>query len=189
MKYNVEVINSSHIITDFDCGLDSVNDFLKNEALQNSNDLLSRTYVVTQDKNKHVIAYITICSHVLNRKEEGYVINRKFRGKIPAILIAQLGVDKGFRRHNIGKSLVQRCFSEIVEVSKYIHFYTVIVDAANDKLISYYENQGFNMLNPTKRRLYIKVKNIIDSYKEAKSILTILKNIIEELNFKIMSKF
>lgn len=189
MKYNVEVINNSHIVTDFDCGLDSVNEFLKNEALQNSNDLLSRTYVVTQNKDKHVIAYITVCSHVLNRDEEGYVINRKFRGKIPTILIAQLGVDKDYKRRNIGKSLVQRCFSEIVEVSKYIHFYTVIVDAANDKLIPYYESQGFNMLNPDRRRLYIHVKNIINSYKEARSILTILSHTIKDIKLRLTSKF
>ncbi|MBO5434572.1 hypothetical protein J6A31_01960 [bacterium] len=177
MKFKVQEIDETHIIKDFDCGLDSVNHFLKTEALQNNKDLLSKTYVVTQDRQKNVIAYITICPHILSNNEINYVINRKYSYKAPAILIAQLGVDKNFKGYNIGKSLICMCFEEIVKVSKYLNFFAVIVDAANNDLIPYYEHQGFKSFRENKKRLYIKVKNIIDSYNLSRSILQQVKNL------------
>lgn len=164
-EYEIEEINQSHIVDMFDCELDSVNIFLKTEALQNHEELLSKTFVVTH-KDEHVIAYITLCPHMLRNEEDKYLISRKHTGVAPALLIAQLGVDKKYKGKNIGKNLINKCLTNIIEISKYIHFYAIIVDAANEELIPYYETQRFKRFNVNKRRLYLSVSTILKSHNE-----------------------
>ena len=164
MKYKVEIINETHNLDNFDCGLASVNDYLKKEAVEANRNLTAKTYVVTEKHQNNVIAFIRVVAHVLSSEETNFLIKPDSR-RAPAILIAQLGVDNNHKGLNIGKSLIQRCFLDTIKILQYMNFFAILVDAANNKLIKYYEKQGFKLIKENRKRLYIPISSILQSYK------------------------
>ena len=165
MELIIEDINKTHDINNFNCGLDSVNDFLKNEALKNHSDLLSKTYIARRNSSNNVIAYCTICPHILKKSESEFIINRKYRWNTPAILLAQLGVDVNNKGENLGQKLIGYLFFDVaIPVVKYIHYAAIVVDAENESLISYYQKSGFKRFKEDGLRLYIPMSAILNTY-------------------------
>ncbi len=129
----------------FDCGQTEVNDYLKNKALIQEKEKISKIYIIHKDKN--IIAYSAIfCSHLFLR-----LLKKNIEFRVPGICIGQLGVDREFQNKGIGKTLIQHAISLVDKINTYSGCRIIFVDAY-DNAIEYYEKLNFRLVQSKPNR-------------------------------------
>ena len=91
----IELLTRDHDRQPFDCGVTSLNDFLKKHARQNAEEDVSRTYVAIRPPSLQVIGYYTLCGGSVQRDDMPLEIARRLpRYPVP---VSKLGTPRGGR--------------------------------------------------------------------------------------------
>ena len=137
-----------HLTTQFDCGNDSLNEWLMRRALKNEYNGGSRTYVVCDDNL--VVGYYAIAAGSIVRKEAPGRIRRNMPDPIPALVLGRLAVDSRRQGRGIGQGLLKDALARSINVSEQIGARVLIVHALNDKAEAFYRKHGFteSLLTP-----------------------------------------
>lgn len=103
-NYYFETLNEKHNLSDFDCGDDDLNDFLKNDALAQQNENLNVTKLVMCEGK--IIGYASLLTDILLLKNiKNEELRLKIKGKlgitsnsrgISAVKIGRLAIDKRY---------------------------------------------------------------------------------------------
>jgi ribosomal protein S18 acetylase RimI-like enzyme len=142
---------SRHYRDDFECGNESLNDYLKFQASQDVRKKLSICFVLTQRKNKldRVIGYYTLSNLSISSE----LIPDKFRKKfpkayksIPLTLIGRLAVDKLYSGKGLGKLLLMEALYRSYLAANKIASIGVVVDPADDEAILFYKKYDFILI-------------------------------------------
>jgi predicted N-acetyltransferase YhbS len=135
-----ELISEEHVLSDFDCGNDTLNTWLKSRALENQNKF-STTRVVCAEKN--VIAYYTLVYGSVNRDEMTRSFKTNAPERIPVMILGRLAVDLKWQEKRIGKHLLKEALIKTMEASRIAAVRGLLVHAIDDKAKSYYQHYGF----------------------------------------------
>lgn len=141
------------IITDkentlsFDCGVESLNKYLKEYALINQSRKLNVT-IVAKDNHSQIVGYYTLCPAQI----EAELLPKKIaRGlpkyPVPALRLCRLAVDIKFQKKNFGKELLINSLRKCYQLSLEIGGFCIIVDAIDEKAKIFYEHFGFESIN------------------------------------------
>jgi ribosomal protein S18 acetylase RimI-like enzyme len=123
----------------FDCGREEQNEFLYARAWRDACRSISVTHALYI---KGVLAaYVTLLTDriALGPKEKAKGVTYQF---VPSLKIAQLGVDKRFAGHGLGKYMVAYVVEVAGELRRTVGCRYVTLDAQED-LIDWYARQGF----------------------------------------------
>jgi ribosomal protein S18 acetylase RimI-like enzyme len=161
-KFIIEPLSSSHDRPGFNCGIDSLDNYLKRQASQDIKRQISRVYTaVTIEKPNKIMGYYTLSSLSIELNLLPEELLRKLpKHPIPAALIGRLAVDKTVQGNGIGKMLLADALKRIISVSNEIAIYAVVVDAINVKAKSFYKQYGFQSLGEGTPRLFLPLKAI-----------------------------
>jgi GNAT superfamily N-acetyltransferase len=154
-----ELLTREHILTDFDCGKQSLTDWLQRYALQNQAGDSARTYVLHKDMR--VIGYYSICPSSISRDAS---LIRVIRGlgrhdKVPAILIARLALDRNEHGQQLGAALLKYALLQAIEGADAIGGRVILVHALDDEAQSFYEHFGFESSPVADRTLMLLMKD------------------------------
>ena len=153
-------LTSTHLVTDFDCGVDSLNEWLGKRAWKNQAIGVSRTFVVTKSGapfQEIVIGYYCLSSAAIDRIELPKPKQRNMPDPIPAVLIGRLAVDVRYQGQKIGLSLLQDALCRIVAASKSIGVAYILVHALDDAAKRFYEINGFVAIPEQPLTLFLSV--------------------------------
>ena len=142
----------------FDCGVESLNLYLKRFAGQDQKRHLNKLYVLAD--NKKIIGYYSLSSHSVPRDNLPQNLQLGGYGELPFLLLGRLAVDQSFQGQGYGDALIVHAFSTTVVAAQYIGVLGMIVDAKNDSAASFYEGFGFVRLQNSPKRLVISFKEI-----------------------------
>lgn len=138
------VITAGHNSSNFDCGKDSLNQYLKRFALPNSASGVARTYVTTRPEEQGVLGYYSLAAGSV---EKAFVPERVSKGTpshpIPVVLVARLAVDRSAQGQGIGKELLRDALSRVVAAADIIGVRAVLVHAKDTEARTFYEKWGF----------------------------------------------
>jgi predicted N-acetyltransferase YhbS len=134
-------ISSTHNLTDFNCGVPSLNDWLKRQALKNEGGGASRTFVVCKDMQ--VIGFYSLATGSVHRHEAPGKIKRKMPEPIPVMILARLAVDTQWQNKGIGRGLLKDAVSRTVQAAKYAGMRALVVHALSDDAKLFYLRHGF----------------------------------------------
>jgi predicted N-acetyltransferase YhbS len=146
---------STHVVKDFDCGVDSLNEWLYKRALKNQAIGSSRTFVVTN--GEIVIGYYCLSSAAIDRIQLPKTKQRNMPDPIPAVLIGRLGVDLQYQGQKIGLSLLQDALHRIISASQSIGIAYILVHALDDAAKRFYEINGFVAIPEQPLTLFLSV--------------------------------
>ena len=132
---------AEHLTTNFDCGSDSLNEWIIHRALKNESNGGSRTYVVCDDN--HVVAYYAIATGSIERKVVPGRIRRNMPEPIPALVLGRLAVDLCLQGQGFGQGLLKDALARSINVSEQVGARVLIVHAINDKATTFYRKHGF----------------------------------------------
>ncbi|BAZ17558.1 hypothetical protein NIES4071_94380 [Calothrix sp. NIES-4071] len=100
-------LSDTHILDDFDCGVVSLNDWLKRRAAANQKNNASRTYVVTNEQK--VIAYYCLSSGALALIDTPSPIKRNMPDPVPVVIQRKTWSRYRMERPRLGYSITTRC--------------------------------------------------------------------------------
>ena len=146
------ILSEEHLISDFDCGDDDLNEFFNRDALQYKRQMLSRTYFFRKKNNGKVVCAFSFSASSIKtadlpssrrKKVKELVPREKTLKSYPGILIGRLGIATEFSRKGIGSQLLNFikdiCIIQFPDVVRFL-----LVDAYNESdVISFYTKNKF----------------------------------------------
>lgn len=153
----VEPLSTRHDRKQFDCGEETLNEFLKRFARQNNEKGLGRTYVAVRGAEPQVYGYYTIAAGALNFDN---VPENLPRYRVPVVHLGRLAVDQSAKGQRLGKALLADALARAVVIADQLGIYSVEVYALNESARSFYLKFGFAELLDEKRHLYLTIKKI-----------------------------
>lgn len=132
----------------FDSGYEHLNNFLYNEIKDYLKESYLQAYLLKDEKRKILIGYITLSAAYLHRRTKTIKKIFKKKGYIPALLIGRLGIDKNFRRQNMGTFLLTKAKDIGIEIAKKIGCRVLFIEAlATKEAISFYRKLKFKFVD------------------------------------------
>lgn len=145
--------------TNFDCGEQSLNDWLCLRSYKNELKGASRTYLVLTEK-KEIAAYCCLSSYSIFHSETKSSIKRNMPNPIPAIMLGRLAVDNKFKGQGLGKSLLKFVIAKAQRASLIHGVVGVISQPLSDNVRDFYIGYGFESLRKDSDKLiYLFYKN------------------------------
>ena len=161
-KYVVAHLEKKHNRQEFTCGIETLDDYLKTQASQDMKKNVAVTYVLTSGETEQVLGYYTLSSFGIVAGELPEDIVRKLPRYpvLPGILIGRLARDKKFHGKDIGLYLLMDALKRSLDISNQLGSVAVIVDAKNEKAVSFYKGYGFLEFPDNNRRLFMSMGTI-----------------------------
>ena len=161
ITYRIEKIAKRHDRKDFDCGEESLNEYLRFHARQNTSKGISVTYVAVREGEQRVFAYYSISSGQVAREVLPLSEQRRLPGyPIPVIKIGRLASDLSVRGEGLGRTMLVDALRRSLLISENLGVYAVEVDALNERARSFYLRYGFESLQDDQLHLLMSIKTV-----------------------------
>jgi len=153
------LLEESYILDDFDCGVETLNLYLKKFAQINNQNNSGRTYAATRDNL--VVGYYTLAAGSVTKKEAPERVGKGLPGHpIPVIILARLAVDKTEQGIGFGKSLLRDALIRTVAAADVIGARAMLVHAKDSQAKSFYQHFGFEPSPIDPFHLFLLLKDI-----------------------------
>jgi predicted GNAT family acetyltransferase len=155
------LLQAHHDVSQFDCGNDALNTWLKTRALQ-SEGKTARTYVACEGET--VVGYYCLSSGSVERGDIPKSIRKHgLPNAIPVIIIGRLARDLSYRGSGLGLDLLQHALQRIVHASHTIGVRCVLVHAIDDKAAAFWTENAFIESPIGSRTFFLPIETIIES--------------------------
>ena len=145
MTFKKALLQKQHNRDLFDCGVSSLNHYIKKQAGQDVRKKLSVCFVFTEQND--VKGYYTLSGNSIPLEDvpEKYLHKiPKSYTNVPVILLGRLAIDKSFHGKGFGEYLLIDALKECWTVAKEkIGAMAVIVDTVNENAEKFYQKYGF----------------------------------------------
>lgn len=158
----VELLNKNHNRTDFDCGKELLNNYLKNQAGQDIKRKLSACFVLLESKTNNIQGYYTLASNSIPLNSFPENLQKKFPKSytsIPTTLLGRLAVDIKYQGKGVGKILLIDALKRSYDISEEIGSFAVVVDPLDDEAEKFYEKYDFIKL-PDSKKMFVAIKTL-----------------------------
>lgn len=167
----------SRDILRFESDSPELNAFLKEDALKNQTELVSKTYLCYHS-NK-LIGYITFATDILKAEEmlkEARIESIPYK-EYPAIKIARLAIDKRYERRGVGTFLLKVAVGKAYDISERVGCRFITVDSKQESIGFYKKSGGFKLVTGYEKKTYPTMYlDIIPVIKELKPTSTELND-------------
>jgi predicted GNAT family N-acyltransferase len=159
--FQVQRLGPHHDRAGFSCGLEPLDNYLKKQARQDVKKRVAAVFVLTPD-GRTISGYYTLSQFSVDlgvlpqetaRRLPKYPI-------VPATLIGRLAVRTAFRGQGLGELLLMDALRRSLTLSKQIASAAVIVDAKDDRAMSFYRKYGFLELPDIPGRLFLPMATV-----------------------------
>lgn len=142
----------------FDCGVRSLNEYLRTSLGQHGRKDLTRGYVAADTDGKFM-GYFTLAAGRLSVSVLPERGGLPARMPLPTTLLARLAVDTSWRGRGLGAALLAYALRVAVEGAKTIASAVIEVDAKDDAARSFYARFGFRRLADDPLHLYLPMES------------------------------
>lgn len=156
-RYAIVPISSTHDRAAFDCGEQSLNDFLVRFARQNDEKGLGRTFVAVLPGDLRIYGYYTLSSGAVKSET---LPEKLPRYPTPVVLLGRLAVDESAKGQGLGKILLLDALKRVLLLADQMGIYAVEVHAIDLQAKGFYLKYGFTPLLDDDMHLYLTMKKI-----------------------------
>lgn len=164
-NYYFETLTAEHDLSDFDCGDEDLNDFLKNDALAQQKEKLNVTKLVMY--NGDIIGFASLLTDTLNLKNiKDENLRLKIKGKlninsnkrgISAVKIGRLAIDRKYSNKGLGSHILRSILNNLKKISENkVGFRFIIIEGYAKAFNFYVVRNGFEYLKKDEKS----IKNI-----------------------------
>ena len=125
-----------HEIEHFDCGVDSLNDWLRRRARANHVAGASRTYVVCE--GAEVVAYNALASGSVAAVAATGRFRRNMPEPIPVAILGRLAVARAFEGQGLGRALMRDAAGRLAVAADVIGIRGLVVHAISEEARAFY---------------------------------------------------
>lgn len=160
---NIQPLDKNfHDRTNFDCNEPSLNKYLQTIARQHDALDLSRTFVMTTDKDDpNIIGYYTLTTCHIDISSVPESLRKKYSSQgIQGALIGRLAINKNNQNQGLGTNLLMDAMNRIVQSSFGIPYPLIVIDPKNSRVKEFYREFGFEEISPGDNRMYIRLSEV-----------------------------
>jgi predicted N-acetyltransferase YhbS len=136
-----EPLQSHHDLAPFQCGVPSLDDWLRRRARGNQASGASRTFVVCES-NRVVGYYALAASGVAVAAAPGR-FRRNMPEPIPVVVLGRLAIDVSQQGQGLGRALFRDATSRVIGAAETIGIRGILVHAISDEAKAFYLALGF----------------------------------------------
>jgi GNAT superfamily N-acetyltransferase len=159
-------LTSRHDRQGFDCGIESVNQYLQRTARQAGERDLALTCVLVPDATStEIVGFHTLmmasvsCSNI---PQKGLPRS----GSAPVVLLAQFGVNHSHQGQGFGKILLYDALHQALRASELVGCLGVVLDAVDENAKRWYEGRDFSPLLDASFHLWLPISSIRKTFGE-----------------------
>jgi GNAT superfamily N-acetyltransferase len=145
-------LEQKHNLFSFNCSSPELNDFLKNDALADQNNMISRTGLCFW--KDELVGFVALLADTIEAKAVIDGLEHYEYRKYPGVKIARLAVDSRFERKGIGTYLLAAAIGKTQSVCESIGCRYLLVDSKKNS-IGFYQKNGFKLVEIYKNREFI----------------------------------
>jgi GNAT superfamily N-acetyltransferase len=140
------LLADSHDLAAFDCGVPTLDDWLKRRARANQASGASRSYVVAE--GHRVIGYYCLASGAIAVTDAPPALRRNMPDPIPMTVLGRLAVDHSQQGRGLGTALLQDAVMRTAQAAEIVGARGMLVHAISESARAFYQGNGF-VTSPT----------------------------------------
>jgi GNAT superfamily N-acetyltransferase len=153
-----EPIRETHSVSAFDCGQETLNDWLRYRALD-SEGRTARTYVVCT--GNEIAGYYCLASGSTRRDSWIKKLRHGTPDNIPIMIIGRLAVDRKHQGQRIGSGLLKDALARALASSQIAGVRAAMVHAIDPAAVLFYGRHGFTEFPASSKTLFLPIESII----------------------------
>jgi GNAT superfamily N-acetyltransferase len=158
-KLAIAKLAISHDPSDFDCGYEELNSFIRIYALAGQRASISQTYVALS--GNVIVGYHTlVVGDVIYEDAPERLAKGIPRYPIPVLLLARLAVDRRWHAKGLGAALVADAVRRTLQVADIAGVRAMLVHAKDDAARNFYIHLGFELFPGEPLVLYRLMKDL-----------------------------
>lgn len=162
MTWRVELLDSArHNRSDFTCGVDALDRFLRVQATQDARRRVSATFcLIAEESPRDIVGYYTLSPGAVRLTGLPDDVQRKLPRypDVPVFLLGRLAVSRDHQGQGIGSLLLRDALARVQ--GQELPAVAVVVDAIDEVAVGFYERHGFTPFPHQPRRLFLPVAAI-----------------------------
>jgi predicted GNAT family N-acyltransferase len=141
----------------FDCGVETLNRYLKNLATQHRTKGIATTFVlIDPNEPARILGYYTLSAAALSFEKLTDADRKGLPAyPIPAVRIGRLASGGSVRGRGFGEMLLQNAIKRILMARSTLGVFAVVVEAKNASAEAFYRKYGFRPCDAQSRQLYL----------------------------------
>jgi GNAT superfamily N-acetyltransferase len=141
-QFEIEKLNRSHDVTQFDCGNQTLNLWLVKYAWINQQADSAKTYIALA--GTFVVGYYSLTTGSVHKHESPERISKGLANHpIGVVLLARLAVENRYQGKGLGKALLFDALGRICEAAEIVGVRAVMVHAIDEAARKFYEHFEF----------------------------------------------
>ncbi len=162
MELIIAPLGKQHDRKSFDCGENSLTQYLHRYASQDIRRRVSRVFVASPpDAPRQVIGYYSLSAGSLEATALPEAVRRRLpRYPVPVVLLGRLAVAESHQGMGLGSILLADALQRIAQASQVMAVYAVVVDALNDRAAEFYRQFGFISLPGQLLKLFLPMDSV-----------------------------
>ncbi|WP_339433256.1 hypothetical protein [Pseudomonas sp. EA_65y_Pfl2_P78] len=137
-------LTENHDLETFDCGEDSINEYLKKKAIKAQIAKTATVLVVCIKNSNTVVGYYTLSNGTIMRAD---VVPKKAQrnspDQHPITILGRMGVCKTLQGTGLSLDLIQDAVLRALTASEEVASTALVVHPLNESLVGLYEKAGF----------------------------------------------
>ena len=138
-----EPLGAQHNLESFDCGNPALDHWLRQRALANERQGVSRTVVICRDEGNEVIAYACLSAGAIVLAEVPGSLRRNMPDPLPVVVLGRLAVDRHHQGQGLGRALVADALRRSLAARRLIGARALLVHTINEQAAAFYRSLGF----------------------------------------------
>ncbi|MEA3535268.1 GNAT family N-acetyltransferase [Rhizobium sp. CC-YZS058] len=151
-----KLLSDDHRLDTFDCGEESLNEWLRRKARSNQLSGASRTYVTCRGAD--VVGYYCISSGALAAEAAPGSLRRNMPDPIPMTILGRFAIDQDWQGRGVGVALLQDAVTRAGQAAEIIGVRGILVHALSDRARLFYEKHGFRAARGSPMTLVLSLK-------------------------------
>lgn len=157
----IELLDSRHDRTGFDCGVTALNNFLKATARQHARKGISRTFVLTEESNE-ILGFFTLTLCEVIAEDIPAKIAREYpTHSLPAVRLARLAVSRRHQKKGYGELLLADAVNRTRLIAGQAGLIGLLVDAKDESASRFYQRFGFTTISSDTLQLFMPIGTIL----------------------------
>lgn len=139
-----EKLNDFHVLSGFECGETSIDQYLHKEARASQKKGHAAVYVACEQGTRNVMAFYTLSNGSVAREEVPKSRQRNSPSRHSITLLGRMGVSKAAQGSGVATAILKDAIIRSLNAAEVIGSSALIVHPLNDRLAKFYrEKAGF----------------------------------------------
>ena len=138
-----ELLSAAHELSAFDCGVPSLDDWLRRRAMPNQASGASRTYVVCE--LKRVVGYYALAASAVAPAAATGRLRRNMPNPVPVAVLGRLAIDREHQGQGLGRAMFRDAARRVLGAADSIGIRGMLVHAISEEAKAFYVGLGLEV--------------------------------------------